>query len=69
MDDDTLIAVDKLHEVARVVEKYYEESGLHVILRYCADELSNLRKLTKHSEYITAELFINLKQKSKIKKT
>lgn len=63
--EDVLIAVDKLHEVARFVEENYEDSGLHVLLRYCADELSDLRKIKKTSEFATVELINKIKTLSK----
>lgn len=67
-DQEALIAVDKLHDVARYIELNFEESGMHVLMRYCADELMSLRNHKKEAKFKTADLLRKLNTLTKTKK-
>lgn len=67
-DQEALMAVDKLHDVARYIELNYEESGMHVLMRYCADELMGLRNHKKQAKFKTVDLLKKINTLSKTKK-
>lgn len=66
-DYECLAAIDKLRDVARYIELNYEESGLHVLMRVCADELMSLRNCKKDAKIKTEDLIKKLNP-GKIKK-